>query len=62
MKWNCKEKNIWQDEYMALSVSESLANKVRNYIKNQEAHHKKKNFAEEYEEFMKKYKSIINKN
>lgn len=42
----------WQDEYFAVSVSESIVNKVRNYIKNQEQHHKKKTFQEEYDEFM----------
>jgi hypothetical protein len=26
----------WQDEYFAVSVSESMLDKVRNYIKNQE--------------------------
>jgi putative transposase len=45
----------WQDDYFAVSVSESSVNKVREYIKNQENHHKKKSFAEEYEEFIKKY-------
>ncbi|MBI1804451.1 MAG: IS200/IS605 family transposase [Ignavibacteriae bacterium] len=45
----------WQDEYIALSVSESQLDKVREYIKNQEEHHRKKTFAEEYEQFMKKY-------
>jgi len=45
----------WQDEYIALSVSESQIDKVREYIKNQEEHHRKKTFAEEYEQFMKKY-------
>ncbi len=45
----------WQDEYMALSVSESQVEKVRNYIKNQEEHHRRKSFREEYEEFIKKY-------
>lgn len=34
-----KEKFEWQDEYYGVSVSESLIEKVRNYIKNQEAHH-----------------------
>ena len=52
-----KGKFQWQEEYMAISVSESLVDKVRNYIKNQEAHHKRKTFAEEYEEFMRKYGS-----
>lgn len=41
----------WQDEYIALSVSYSAIDKVRAYILNQEAHHRKKTFAEEYEGF-----------
>lgn len=45
----------WQDEYIAVSVSESMINKVRDYIKNQEEHHRKKSFIEEYDEFIKKY-------
>lgn len=43
-----------QDEYLALSVSESMLDKVREYIKNQEEHYKKKTFDEEYSEFLKK--------
>jgi putative transposase len=46
----------WQDEYFAVSVSESILEKVRLYIKNQEEHHKKKTFSEEYNEFIDKYK------
>ncbi|HKB85169.1 MAG TPA: IS200/IS605 family transposase [Ignavibacteriaceae bacterium] len=45
----------WQDEYIAVSVSESQINRVRDYIRNQEEHHRKKSFTEEYEEFIKKY-------
>lgn len=45
----------WQDEYIAVSVSESQVNKVRKYIQNQEEHHKIKSFAEEYKLFVKKY-------
>ena len=45
----------WQEEYFAVSVSESMIEKVRNYIKNQEEHHKKKSFQEEYEAFILKY-------
>jgi REP element-mobilizing transposase RayT len=45
----------WQNEYFAVSVSESAVDRVRDYIKNQEAHHKKKSFAQEYEEFRKMY-------
>jgi putative transposase len=45
----------WQDDYFAVSVSESQAPKVRRYIDNQEEHHTKKTFAEEIEEFMQKH-------
>ena len=50
-----KEKFEWQDEYFAVSVSESLLDIVRNYIKNQETHHQKKTFQDEYDEFIIKY-------
>ena len=50
-----KEKFEWQDEYFAVSVSESQLYRVRNYIKNQEEHHRKKTFQEEYDEFITKY-------
>lgn len=50
-----KEKFGWQDEYFAVSVSESMLDKTRDYIKNQEEHHKKKSFQDEYDEFMSKY-------
>lgn len=49
------EKLEWQDEYFAVSVSESVLDKVRNYIKNQEKHHTKKTFQHEYDEFIEKY-------
>lgn len=42
----------WQDEYIALSVSQSAVDKVRAYISNQEEHHKKKSFEEEYNAFL----------
>lgn len=32
----------WADEYFAVSVSESQVEKVRQYIRNQEEHHRKK--------------------
>ena len=48
-----KHKFEWQDEYIALSVSESAIDKVRDYIYNQEEHHKKKTFTQEYDEFLK---------
>lgn len=40
-------KFMWQDDYYAISVSESNLDKVVNYIKNQEIHHAKKSFADE---------------
>jgi REP element-mobilizing transposase RayT len=45
----------WADEYFAVSVSESALDKVRAYIDGQEAHHEKKTFQQEYEEFMVGY-------
>jgi putative transposase len=45
----------WQDDYFAVSVSESHVSKVVEYIKNQEEHHKKRCFSEEVDEFMTKY-------
>lgn len=56
--WVNKQKLItqkfeWQDEYIALSVSESVVDKVRQYIDRQEEHHKKRTFSEEYDEFLK---------
>jgi putative transposase len=45
----------WQDEYIAVSVSESIIPRVREYIKNQEEHHRKKSFHEEIELFLEKY-------
>ena len=51
----CEEKLAWQDEYFAVSVSESGVDRVREYIKNQEEHHRNKTFGEEYDEFIKKY-------
>ncbi len=45
----------WQNEYFAVSVSESQIDKVRNYIKNQEEHHKHKTFQEEYDEFILRF-------
>jgi len=52
----------WQDDYWAVSVSESHVEQVRSYIENQEDHHKNRTFKEEVDEFMSKYGwSIVNK-
>ncbi len=50
-----KRKFEWANEYYAASVSESILDKVRAYIDNQEEHHKKKTFEQEHEEFLSKY-------
>ena len=45
----------WQDDYFAASVSDSAVSQVRNYIHNQEEHHRKKTFSEEVGELMRLY-------
>ncbi|MBI5730303.1 MAG: transposase, partial [Ignavibacteriales bacterium] len=50
-----KPKLEWANEYFAVSISESMLNKIRDYIKNQEEHHKKITFKDEYERFITKY-------
>ena len=49
------EKFEWQDEYFAVSVSESMIENVRNYIRNQETHHSKKSFDDEYNKMIDVY-------
>ena len=44
-----------QDEYYAVSVSKSEIKRVRNYIKNQESHHRKVQFQSELDEYIKKH-------
>ncbi|MDQ4141661.1 MAG: IS200/IS605 family transposase [Bacteroidota bacterium] len=51
----CSGKFEWQDKYFAVSVSESMLNKVRDYIKNQEAHHQLKSYEEKQEDFKRIY-------
>jgi REP element-mobilizing transposase RayT len=50
------EKFEWADEYFAVSVSESALDKVRAYINNQEDHHAKVTFIQEYDKFISAYK------
>ena len=44
----------WQDEYFASSVSPTQLEAVRRYIGNQEKHHKKVSFQEEYQNLLVK--------
>ena len=48
-----KGKFIWQEGYGAFSYGKSQINDVVQYIKNQETHHQKRTFADEYLEFLK---------
>lgn len=45
----------WQEGYGAFSYSKSGVDSVVKYILNQEEHHKKKTFREEYLDFMSKF-------
>ena len=49
------DKFSWQTGYAAYSISESVIEKVFNYIKNQKEHHQKKSFQQEYDDFLKLY-------
>lgn len=53
-KW-VKGKFSWQEGYGAFSYSHSHIKSVYNYILNQEQHHRKKTFREEYIEFLNKF-------
>jgi putative transposase len=58
--WLNKQKLIegtfsWQDDYFAVSVSESQLKRVVQYISHQEQHHLNKPFIDETNEFMTKY-------
>ena len=45
----------WQNGYGAFSVSQSGVAEVVNYIENQEHHHQRKTFQDEYREFLRRY-------
>ena len=45
----------WQEGYGAFSYSKSQVDAVIKYINNQEKHHRKKSFIEEYYDFLKKF-------
>ncbi|MBS1737812.1 MAG: IS200/IS605 family transposase [Bacteroidetes bacterium] len=45
----------WQGGYAGFSVSQSVVERVKKYIENQKAHHKKQTFKVEYKKFLKKH-------
>ena len=55
-----KGKFRWQEGYGAFSYSHSHIDNVAKYIMNQEKHHKKRTFGEEYIEILRKFNIIYN--
>ena len=53
-----KGKFRWQEGYGAFSYSHSHIDNVAKYIMNQEKHHKKRTFGEEYIELLKKFNVV----
>lgn len=49
-----KARFAWQEEYFVVSVATSEIDRVRNYIENQEEHHKGVSFDQEFEAFLVK--------
>ena len=45
----------WQEGYGAFSYTKPMVNLVANYIENQEQHHKKKTFLDEYQELLNEF-------
>jgi REP element-mobilizing transposase RayT len=45
----------WQDGYGAFSVSESQVSQVRTYIRNQEQHHRRVGFQEEFVRLLERH-------
>ncbi len=59
-KWMNEQSEVinlfeWQKGYGAFTVSYSHLESVQDYIRNQEEHHRKKTFQEEYVEFLKRH-------
>lgn len=55
----CPQKFYWQPGYAAYGVSESQVQKVYEYISNQEEHHEKEKFVEEYQHLLRLHGLIM---
>ena len=55
-----KGKFAWQEGYGAFSYAHSQLDSVYQYIANQEEHHRKKTFREEYLDFLQKFEIEYN--
>ncbi|MCP9753045.1 IS200/IS605 family transposase [Ferruginibacter sp. HRS2-29] len=51
----CKDKFAWQEGYGAFSYAKSEVPNVIKYIQNQEVHHKKENFLNEYKRLLTEF-------
>ena len=60
-KW-VKGRFNWQEGYGVFSYSHSHIDKVINYIKNQEMHHQKRTFRQEYHEMLEKFEISFEEN
>jgi REP element-mobilizing transposase RayT len=56
----CKFNYAWQDGYGGFSYSKSQIQDVYSYIRDQEIHHKKKTFREEYLDLLKDFEIEYN--
>ena len=54
------ENFAWQGGYAGFSVSPSIIGRTKKYITNQEEHHRKKTFRDEYMDFLKEYEVDFN--
>jgi putative transposase len=61
-KWMKAEGGVpgftWQAGYGAFSIGESQADTVIRYIQNQEEHHQKVSFQDEFRKFLERYKVV----
>jgi putative transposase len=55
-----KEKFSWQEGYGAFSYAHSNIKNIYQYIANQEEHHRRKTFKEEYLDFLQKFEIEYN--
>lgn len=55
----CGSQFAWQESASAFSVSKADVDKVCKYILNQQEHHRKVSYTEEYEKFIKFYQKTL---
>jgi putative transposase len=58
-RWPERRAFAWQTGYGAFSVSESGLDPVRDYISHQQEHHQKRSFQDEFREFLKRNKIVV---